>query len=61
MLGKTENLLCVSRLVVHFDDEKECGASIGSHLGIRGWGAIVHQNFSVDLVAAVEVLHLHRA
>ena len=47
VLGKTENLLCVSRLVVYFGDAKYCGALMGSHLGILGRGAIVHQIFAV--------------
>ena len=47
MLGKTENLLCVSRLVVHFGDAQSCGVSMGSHLGILGRGSIVHQSFAV--------------
>ena len=47
VLGTKENLLCVSRLVVHFGDAKYCGVSMGSHLGIRGRDAIVHQSFGV--------------
>ena len=47
VLGTTENLLCVSRLVEHFGDAKYCGVSMGSHLVIRGRVAIVHQSFAV--------------
>ena len=45
--GTTENLFRVSRSVVHFGDAQSCGVSMGSHLGILGRGAIVHQSFAV--------------
>ena len=45
--GTTENIFSVSRSVVHFGDVQSCGVSMGSHLGILGRGAIVHQSFAV--------------